>query len=42
MKKLYQAPDMELTVVCMDDILTESIEQFFAGQDPYAQDKATW
>lgn len=42
MKKLYQTPNMELTVVYAQDVITTSIEQYDALLDPYASDKDSW
>lgn len=43
MKKLYQAPNMELTVIYAEDVITTSpVELFNDVMDPFAEDKSTW
>lgn len=42
MKKLYQTPNMELTVIYEQDVITTSLEQYDELLDPYAIDKTEW
>lgn len=42
MKKMYQTPNMELTMIYAEDVISTSIDLFNDIVDPYAIDKATW